>query len=221
VARSRDAARSAAARYARSVVWLRWPIIGLWVAGAVFVTVALPTIEQAQVGALGDLVPHNASAIKAEVASDTLFGFPLISRTILVQHRGTGLSAAAQARAVARAVALDQHRYPDLRSIAGAIPFTNTLGKPPFSRQNSTTALTYLFFDTSVSASRKLALAHRLAREHISRRGDGYVGVTGTIPARRAQGAIVTSKLPVIELATVILVIVAVGLHFRAPVRRR
>jgi putative drug exporter of the RND superfamily len=217
MAQRRDAAGSAAARYARAVVWLRVAIILTWVAGAVFVTAALPTIEQAQVGALGDLVPRNASAVKAEVASDNLFGFPLISRTILVQHRQAGLSASAQARVVARAAALDWHRYPDLRRIAGAIPFTNTLGNPPFSRQNSTTALTYLFFDTSVSASRKLTLAHRLAREHISNPGDGYVGVTGTIPARRAQGAIVTGKLPLIELATVILVIVAVGLHFRAP----
>jgi len=217
MSRGTNAARSAATRYARAVVRLRYAIVLAWVAAAVFVTAALPTIEQAQVGALGDLVPRNAPAIKAEVASDSLFGFPLISRTILVQHLPKGLSASVQARVVTRATALDRHRYPDLRGVAGAIPFTNTLGKPPFSRQNSTTALTYLFFDTSVSASHKLTLAHRLAREHISSPGDGYVGVTGTIPARRAQSGIVSSKLPLIELATVILVIVAVGLHFRAP----
>ncbi|HZE05147.1 MAG TPA: MMPL family transporter [Solirubrobacteraceae bacterium] len=213
----RAAARSRGERIVRALVWLRFPIILAWVAGAVYVTAVLPTIEQAQVGALGDLVPHNAPAITAEVTSNRLFGFPLISRTIIVQHRRDGLSAAAQARVVARAAAIDGRQYPDLTRIAGAIPLTNTLGKPPFSRQNSTTALTYLFFNTSVSASRKLTLAHRLAREHIARPGDGYVGVTGTIPARHAQGTIVTGTLPLIELATIILVIVAVGLHFRAP----
>ena len=107
-------------------MWLRYPIILGWVAGAIYVTAVLPTIEQAQVGALGDLVPHNAPAITAEVASDRLFGFPLISRTIIVQHREKGLSAAAQAHVAARAAAIDRHQYPDLTKIAGAIPFTNT-----------------------------------------------------------------------------------------------
>ncbi len=35
----------------------------------------LPTIRQAQVGALGDLVPNDAAAIEAERRSHELFGF--------------------------------------------------------------------------------------------------------------------------------------------------
>ncbi len=199
------------------MVRLRIPIVCLWIAGAGYVTQALPTISSAQVGSLGDLVPTNAPAIKAERTSDALFGFPLISRTILVQHRPQGLSPAAQARVLTRAGAIDQHRYSGLSAIAGAIPFTNTLGKPPFSRQNSTTALTYLFFGPGVSARRKLALSHRLAAQRIAQPGDGYVGVTGSLPARHAQSTIVSTRLALVEIATLLLVLLVVGLYFRSP----
>ena len=88
---------SLSARFARLIVRLRWPIAIGWVAAAVAATLALPSIEEAQTGALGDLVPDGAEALDAELRMSELFGFPLLSRTIVVQRDGEGLSAAAQA----------------------------------------------------------------------------------------------------------------------------
>jgi RND superfamily putative drug exporter len=43
-------------------------VVALWIGAAVALTLALPTIKEAQVGALGDLVPNEADAIEAEHA---------------------------------------------------------------------------------------------------------------------------------------------------------
>ena len=43
-----------AAKWARLVVRLRFAIVAGWIVGAAVVTVTLPDIRQAQVGALGD-----------------------------------------------------------------------------------------------------------------------------------------------------------------------
>src|ERR671915_47561 len=133
-------------RVARAIVRARWLIVALWLAASVYVAVALPTIREAQVGALGDLVPRSADALKAVLRSAELFRFPLLSRTLVVKRDPDGLSAEEQARVARRAVALNTNEYPGLRRIAGALPVTNTLGQPPFARERSTTAITYLLF---------------------------------------------------------------------------
>src|SRR5581483_4793144 len=98
----------------------------------------------------GDLVPNDASALKAERESSQRFGFPLLSRTLVVQRRPSGLSDAAQLRVVERVVNLNRHTYPGLTGIAGALAVINSFGKPPFSREHSTTAITYLFFPEDI-----------------------------------------------------------------------
>jgi RND superfamily putative drug exporter len=138
-------------RAARLAVRFRWAVIAFWIAAALLVTLTLPTLEQAQVGALGDLVPTNSAALDAELRSSQLFSFPLLSRTLVVQRDARGLSTFQEAAAVNRAVALNQHQYPGLARISGALVITNLLGKPPFSRESSTTAITYLFFKSDVS----------------------------------------------------------------------
>ncbi|MGI8621989.1 MAG: hypothetical protein ACR2NB_00570, partial [Solirubrobacteraceae bacterium] len=79
------------------VVRLRWPVVALWLILAVAATTQLPAIEDARSGALGALVPRNAEAVKAEIASKTQFGFPLLSRTLLVERDPHGLPGLAQA----------------------------------------------------------------------------------------------------------------------------
>ena len=56
------------------------------------VTLGLPSIREAQVGALGDLVPAGAEAITTEERSAELFSFPLLSRTVVVARDAEGLS---------------------------------------------------------------------------------------------------------------------------------
>ena len=198
------------------IVRFRFAVVVFWIAAAVAVTATLPTIREAQVGALGDLMPNNAAALDAELRSSELFPFPLLSRTLVVQRDPDGLSASQVAASARRAVALTRGDYPELRRVSGALPVSNLLGKPPFSRERSTTAITYLFFKPEVSQGDREILANRLIERRIDPRHDGFVGVTGAIAARAAQAEEIEQALPLVEIGTVLLVALVVGLHFRA-----
>ena len=198
------------------IVRFRFAVIAFWIAAAVAVTLTLPTIREAQVGALGDLVPHDAAALDAELRSSELFRFPLLSRTLVVQRDADGLSATELARSARRAFELNRGDYPELRRVGGALPVSNVLGKPPFSRERSTTAITYLFFAPDVSPDDREILANRLIERRIEPHYDGFVGVTGASSARSAQAEEIERALPLVELGTVLLVALVVGLYFRA-----
>lgn len=199
------------------LVRLRWIVVLLWVGGAITATTALPGIEEANSGALGALVPRETEAVKAEISSKTEFGFPLLSRTLIVERDPDGLSAREQAEVVRRAAALTSGRIPGFERIAAALPVTNALGVSPFVRERSTTAITYLFFEQDVNARTRADLARRFVEEQIPPRPGTTVGVTGQAAAIAAQSDLVTDRLPLIELATLLLVSLAVGLRFRAP----
>ncbi|HVQ17950.1 MAG TPA: hypothetical protein VMT27_02800, partial [Actinomycetes bacterium] len=84
--------------YAWCVVTLRWFIVLGWGAACVVAVLWLPsTGQQAD---LGGFAPPNSTAIATERASAQAFGFPLLSRTVLVQRNEAGLSIGAQERAV-------------------------------------------------------------------------------------------------------------------------
>jgi RND superfamily putative drug exporter len=202
---------------ARALCRGRFVVLAAWLAGAVVCVVALPTIDQARSGAVGGLYPKDADAIKAEITSKTRFGFPLLSRTLVVQRDPGGLSAARQARVVERAADLTRHRVPGFGEIAAALPVTNVLGRSPFARERSTTAITYLFFEPDVKLDRRVGLAHDLVRERIGTGAESEVaGVTGQAAAIGEQSRVIVDRLPIIELATFLLVALAVGLRFRA-----
>jgi putative drug exporter of the RND superfamily len=209
--------RPAGARgaFAWAVVRLRWVVLAGWLAAAVVVVAALPTIREAQVGALGDLVPRNSEAVDAELRSSELFRFPLLSRTLVVQRDANGLDAEQQAQVAQRALAINRGEIRSLRRVAGALPISNALGRSEFARERSTTAITYLFFQPEVGREDRQILAERLAER--TRRGfDGFVGVTGAVAARSQQSEVISEALPLVELATLLLVALVVGLHFRA-----
>ena len=208
--------RGVAGRFARTVRLLRWPLLALWIAGAVLAATHLPTIHDASTGAVGALIPKDADAIKAEVRSKTEFGFPLLSRTLLVERNPNGLSVRDQAGAIALAAQLSRGKVRGFSLVRGAIPVTNALGAPPFSRERSTTALTYLFLDPDLNTYHRTQLAQRLADRLVHPSAGTFVGVTGQAPARVKQTSLIEDNLPWIELATVLLVALAVGLRFRA-----
>ncbi len=205
-------------RFARAIVAGRYAIVAFWVAAAIVLSLVLPSIDQAQVGALGDLVPNDAAAIQAEQRSATLFGFPLLSRNILVQRDPAGLSKAALARFATRTYALNRHLMPGLTGIAGALPLTNALARPPLARERGTTALTYLFFPTDIGPIGRAGLIDRLEKRSVSPPGDALVGATGSLSARQEQATVIENRLPLVEIATVLVVLAAVALHFRALV---
>lgn len=198
------------------VVRLRWAVIVFWIASAVILTMTLPSIRDAQNGALGDLVPNGAKALDAELRSSELFRFPLLSRTLVVQRQPGGLAISELAATIGRAVALNRHAYPELVRVGGALPINNALGKPPFSRESSTTAITYLFFSPKVDQGDREDLADDFVKRRIEPQYHGFVGVTGAVAARAAQSQEIKQALPLIELGTVLLVALVVGLHFRA-----
>ena len=202
--------------FVSAVLRLRYAVIAVWIAAAVTATLLLPSIEEAQTGSLGDLVANDGDAVNAEQRAADLFGFPLLSRTVVVQRNPEGLSAAAQARVVRRAIALNRAEYPGLTSVAGALAVTNALGRPPFSRESSTTALTYLFFPSDIGHLGRTGLARRLIDRHIDQPGEGYAGVTGAVSARAKQVETIEDSLPLVEAATLLVVALAMGLHFRA-----
>jgi uncharacterized membrane protein YdfJ with MMPL/SSD domain len=62
---------------ARALIAARHVVVALWIAATVAAVALLPTVEEAQTGALSDLVPADAEALDAEVRAADLFGFPL------------------------------------------------------------------------------------------------------------------------------------------------
>jgi len=206
----------AAGRAAWLIVKLRYLVVAFWILIALLATVKLPTIGEAQGGALGDLVPRDAEALEVELRSSELFDFPLLSRTLVVQRDREGLTASENFRAARRAVNVNRGLLPGLERVAGALVISNALGKPPFSREASTTALTYLFFLSDVSQSDRRILAQRFIDRYVRPGYEGFVGFTGTIAARDAQAQQIEDSLPLVELATVLLVALVVGLHFRS-----
>ncbi len=199
----------------------RWAVVAGWVAVALACAFLLPDVKSADTGSLGDLVATDADAIDVEKDSIELFRFPLLSRTLIVQHSDSGLSRGAEARVYRRAAAIGRGSYPGLESIPFALPVTSDLPDPlaiPGGRANGrpTTAITYLFYPPDIGPEGRTGLAERLIARHIDRPGDGEVGITGAVPARAEQIRAITDALPLVELATILLVTLAVGLHYRA-----
>jgi RND superfamily putative drug exporter len=203
-------------RFASLIVRGRVVIVVGWILIAIVVTIGLPSIREAQVGALGDLVPAGAEAIATEQRSSELFAFPVLSRTIVVVRDPAGLSLESQARVAERTVELDRANLPMLRQTRGYL-FTNAFGVAPLVRERSTTTLVPLLFPPSIGQNGRVAAARRLANDHLAPAAPGaFVGVTGAIAARAQQADIIEDHLPLVELATLLFVLAAVGLYFRA-----
>ena len=200
--------------FARADVSLRWLIVPAWIAAAVACILYLPGLRSGEPLALGGLVPDDSPAIDVAERSAEHFRVPLTADTLVVQRNPDGLSADAQARALTRALAAGRAQD-DPDGIAFALPITNALGLFPSSRERGTTALTYLFFGPEATLTDQVEEANEYAGT-ITRPEDGLVGVTGPAPARLRQFQEIDSHLRIVEAATVGLILLVVGLTFRA-----
>ncbi len=206
----------ASRRFAELVVRARVAVVVGWIAVAVGVSFGLPSIRDAQVGALGDLVPAGAKAITTEERSAELFRFPVLSRTIVVARDAGGISAASQGLILRSTFALDLGDLPKLAQTRG-YPITNAFGAAPLIRERSTTTLLPLLFPPSVGQNGRVGAAEEFAESYVRPAAPGArVGVTGAIAARGEQADVISENLPLVELATVLFVLIAVGLYFRA-----
>ena len=161
-------------------------------------------------------MPENSEAVNAEKRAAEIFRVPVLSRTVIVQRNAAGLTADARVSAFSRAAALTTGGIEGFEeSILAAFPVINDIGDPPFTKERSTTALTYLIFDPGIGTFGQKRRAERLIREEFDTTTSD-VRVTGAVPARAEQIRAIADWLPLVELCTLLLVGLAVGLHFRA-----
>jgi len=208
------ASDSRSAGYARWTVKWRWVIIAFWVIG-LLVLVFAPAIGTGG-DQLASIIPLDSPAIRAELRSVQEFGFPLSSRTAVVQRDPNGLSVFIQAESVLDAVAVDQSK-PD-PPLLGAIPITNALRIGSNPGETNTTVVTYLFMEPRSSFDSQRIAAQRYVNDNLDRPEDHVVGVTGSIPARAEQARLVAVYLPRLELLTVAAILVLVGITFRSAI---
>jgi RND superfamily putative drug exporter len=205
-----------ARRYARWIQRYRWFVIAGWLGLITAATLWAPSF-----GAGGDqlanVIPLDSPAIQTELRSVEAFGFPLSSRTAVVQYDPDGLSVFTQAESILDAISADQRPQPS--PLLGALPIANTpplFDAPPDTA--GTAVLTYLFMEPSSSFARQQRAAQRYIDTFLDKPSDHVIGVTGSIPARAQQARLVGEGLPILELATVLAIIALVALNFRSVV---
>jgi RND superfamily putative drug exporter len=119
--------------YGVIIVALRYPIVLGWIVAAA-ATVYLPGIASS--GAISNLIPHGAPALRAENDAARLFGLPLTAEVAVVQRDPRGFSTQTQMTAARRAVALDDRRT-RINEVAAALPIANPGRAFPGSRERS------------------------------------------------------------------------------------
>ena len=192
---------------------LRWLVVAGWLGAAAAATLWLPSLQQAESASLEDLVPEDAEAVRTAERSTELFSVPITAQTAVVQRDPDGLSEDAQARVAERAVAA---REESGDRIAFALPLVNTARLVPGSREDSTTAITFLFFESGTSIGQETEIARDWAAREVAQPEDALVGVTGSVPARLAQWHEIESALPWVTVATIVLVFTILALNYRA-----
>jgi putative drug exporter of the RND superfamily len=210
--------------FSRAAAWtivaLRWPILIAWAAAAIAVLVYLPSLEEAgeETSLLG-LVPEDAEAIETGIRLTELFEVPVITHTHVVQRDPEGLSEEAVRRAGERADAIADQADPELEEIRFALPLVNAQGLVPSSREDGTTLVTYVFYDPNETGIfDQEELTKRFAEKHFAAPDDALVGVTGAAPARVEEWRVIERGLPWVTLATILLIALVLGVHFRSPV---
>ena len=199
---------------ARAFAWVvagpAAPLVPLaWIAAAVLAVLYLPALAP-EAGSLADYTPRDTPAIATEARSAGIFGQP-ISRVAVVQRDPAGLSPAVQRETVAAAVDLTQHPRGGL---LGALPLVNDPRIWPQGDEQATTAVTYLYFAPETSWREQVDLAHAYASQRLTQADASVVGVTGSVPARVAQEDAIAERLGAVEIATVVLVALILGVTF-------
>jgi RND superfamily putative drug exporter len=191
----------------RAIVWLRFLIVPAWVVGAVLVTSQLPSGLGSEAAELGSLLPRSSKAVEVEEESLQKFGFPLISRSMVVARKEGGFDAGETAAALHFIVRTDRGG-----SGLKAVPFA-VEGRPLKGGEIGDTMLVYLYdaeADETVPASEDFAAGLRQAT------GADTAHLTGALPAAAAESNLVDEHLLWVEIATVVLVVGILALYFRS-----
>ena len=213
--------RGSAGPLSRAYAWLilaLHPLIPLaWIAAAVFATVNLPGLGEGATAALEDVVAEDSQALATQARSSELFGSPLVTDVSIVMRNPRGLQRNEVESVLAGARAARERRLgPEIEGLIGVAPLVNvSLGKLQW-RERNTTAITYLGFDPELSLQRRRRAADAYVQKFLRPARGTQVGVTGASPARLAQFEAIEGALPVVTIASVVLVALIVGVHFRS-----
>ena len=199
--------------YATAIIRLRWLVIAAWIIIVAFTTIYLPVLGSGE-DEVASIIPTDSPALKAEFRSINAFGYPLTSRTAVIQRDPAGLSPYVQAESVLDALAVNQSPPP--YPLLGALPLTNTFRLFPASAESDTAVLTYLFMNPFASLDDQQRGAQAYIEAHLSDEDDYTVGVTGSVPARAQQAHLVTERLPALELLTILAIAVLLAVNYRA-----
>lgn len=209
-----------AERYAQLIVGLRWLVLPLVGAITWAALVMLPSVAVTG-GGLSGVIGADDPAIKAQIDAIRRFGLPLLTGTAVVQRDPAGLAPQAISRTVQRALEVDQRtiatgRQPG-RELYGALPLINNPQLVPAAREQNTTVVTYLFSDPTLGLSAQDRVARQYATS-INQPKDALVGVAGTIPTQAEERRILEGRLIWVEVATLAVIALIVGLTFRSLV---
>jgi RND superfamily putative drug exporter len=193
----------------RAIVWARFLVIAAWIAGALLATSRLPSSLGSEEAELGSLLPRSSRAVEVEEKALGTFGFPLISRVMVVAHKDGGFDRADGGAALRYIAATD-------RGDSGlkAVPF-GAEGAPLEGGRIGDTLLVYLYSpkeDEAVPAGEEFATGLRQAT------GAETAHLTGALPAAAAESNLVEEHLLWVEIATVVLVVGILALYFRSLV---
>ncbi len=196
--------------YRSLVVRGRWLIVTAWVVAATLVTLLAPASAGGG-GGFGNLLPEDSEVLQVEQRALAQFRVPVLSGTTVVVHQPGGLSLLTQADSLLWALATTQNVLeaptpPPPGSLAAAIPV-------PTGRSDTT--VTYLFTTNRTGLHNTVRLANAYAA-HFNNQSAVRSYVTGFVPAQVAQGDYLRSRLPLFELASVLLILIVVALAFRS-----
>ena len=206
--------------FATLVTRVPWAILIVVGAGTAAAVLLLPGLG-ATGGGLSGVVGARNPAIQAQLDAIDRFGLPLLSRTVVVQHDPDGLDVFTQADSVLRALEVDKRTLeaggnPGSELLL-AYPLVNTPLLFPNAGEQNTTIVTYLFIAPTANLGEQDVIARNYA-QLLDQPPGGLVGATGTVPLQAAQGRIVTDSLPTVELATLAVIALIVGISFRSVV---
>jgi RND superfamily putative drug exporter len=204
---------------AAAVVRLRFVLVAAWIAATFYVVAIDPVPPADPAGDVVSLVPANSRAIAAERRAAERFRIPISTHTAVVQREPDGISERGQRTIVGAAVENDRRaaRDPEARNVFFALPVINSAGLVPASREANTTAVTWLAFSEISAFLDRDRVAGEYA-DRLERVSGTEAKVTGIVPAQLEEGRIIEDALIWVEIATVALIALLVGLKFRSVV---
>ncbi len=135
---------------------------------------------------------------------------------MIIERDPAGLTPKDQQTIVRRDLQLTRRHAPPFNGSAARFRSRTRCRCSPSRTEQGTAVLSYLFTPPSLGATKTTVLAEQLASHRRAQGPAPQVEATGTIPAQIEQGNVISHNLIWLDIATVVLVLVIVGLHFRA-----